>query len=332
MPRARGDGFRQIVTPVIFADQARVEALDSLAGYEGRRRGLGEVFEAELNAAILRVAEEPLAFPLYYRDLRCELALAAEPLVCWADEAMWDRVREKLARLAREDREFRVPCSPSHEYRMKPVATEGEVAFIEKRHGIRLPDDYREYVLTFANGGAGPYHGVYPLGYYKDAGELFRWDEGVFATSVAKPFALRGPWNLPAAYIEENLQGDATPQAERDAVDCLARVGLVLPPPTGKVIGKNPFTGEALVETLEMLIMNAAYSNDLMNGTVPIATQGCNLGVSLVVAGAERGNVWHDLRADSAGIVPASRSGMPRLTFLQWYEAWLDDSLASVLS
>jgi hypothetical protein len=86
--------------------------------------------------------------------------------------------------------------------------------------------------------------------------------------------ALREPWNLPAAYIEENSQGDATAQAERDAVDCLASVGLVLPPPSGKVIGKNPFTGEPVVETSEMLIMNAAYSGGLMNGTIPIATEG----------------------------------------------------------
>ena len=78
--------------------------------------------------------------------------------------------------------------------------------------------------------------------------------------------------------------------------------------------------------------MNAAYSNNLMDGTIPIATQGCNLGVALVVSGAERGNVWHDLRADSEGIVPASVPGMSRLTFLQWYEAWLDGSLAHVSS
>ncbi len=58
------------MTPVIFAHEAHAEALDSFLWYEGRRRGLGEIFKAELNTAIQRVAEEPLAFPLYYRDLR----------------------------------------------------------------------------------------------------------------------------------------------------------------------------------------------------------------------------------------------------------------------
>jgi len=58
------------VTQVIFSDEARLEALDSFHWYEERRRGLGGVFKAELDAAIRRVSEEPLAFPVYYRDLR----------------------------------------------------------------------------------------------------------------------------------------------------------------------------------------------------------------------------------------------------------------------
>jgi len=243
---------------------------------------------------------------------------------------MWDDVRNKLVRLARQDHEFKVFGAASHKYRLKPVAAESEVDSIEKSYGIRLPDDYREYILTVANGGAGPYHGVYPLGYYEDVGEWHRWHEGVFANSPGKPFAFREPWNLPADYFEEQSQGDATVETNLEAADWLARAGVVLPPPSGNVVGKDPFTGEPLVETLELQIMNAVNSNELMNGAIPIATQGCNLGVSLVVCGPERGHVWHDLRADNQGIVPASRPGNARLTFFQWFEAWVDDSLASV--
>lgn len=242
---------------------------------------------------------------------------------------MWEQVQQKLHRLARQDTAFKAPCSSSHRYRLKPVATEAEVESVEGRYGVRLPDDYREYVLKLANGGAGPYHGIYPVGYYEYLGEWHPWGEGPFAISPATPFALREAWNLPAAYMADT-DADVPLEAKREAVECLARAGISLPQPSGKVVGKNPFTDEPIVETIDVLITNAAYSNDLMNGTIPIATQGCNLGVSLVVSGAERGSIWYDLRADSEGIVPASRPGSPRLTFSEWYDAWLNDSLVDV--
>jgi hypothetical protein len=61
----------------------------------------------------------------------------------------------------------------------------------------------------------------------------------------------------------------------------------------------------------------------------------------LVVSGAERGHVWSDERADDGGILPyhpgpyrtEGFSLIPlsgarvRMTFLQWYEDWLDTSL-----
>lgn len=245
---------------------------------------------------------------------------------------MWKRIRDKLAYLRNLDGRYGIPCSSSHKYQSNPVALESEVAAIERKYGVSLPDDYRTYLTTFANGGAGPFHGIYPLARYRDL-EWHMWDEGPFAVQPREPFRLSGAWNLPSDFLaarrgENVVAPRRMAELERAAAACLALVGRALPEPSGKVVGTNPFTGEPIPEGLDTLIMNAEFSNDLMDGSVPIATQGCNLGVSLVVTGPERGSVWYDLRADDNGIVPAHSSATARLTFGQWYERWVDDSIA----
>lgn len=94
-----------------------------------------------------------------------------------------------------------------------------------------------------------------------------------------------------------------------------------------------------------------------LHGAIPISHQGCNLRDWLVVSGSEAGHVWHDGRADFAGVKPwasgaaaraetsvtwvpgmikvrgnrAGRAEAPslrRLTFLDWYEGWLFRALA----
>lgn len=240
---------------------------------------------------------------------------------------MWHDTRDKLAHLARLDVAPDL-CARSHRYALSPVATARDIEAVEARHGIRLPEDYRDYVAAVGSGGAGPFYGLFRFGHYRDRGTDHRWDEGPFATVPSRSFALTEAWNLPPGYLAGRDAGEPSPAAERDAVEALARAGVRLDPPTGRVVGKNPFTGAPTHETWDFLITRAAYGSALMDGTVAIATQGGNLGVSLVVSGPERGNVWLDLRADSEGIVPASAPGRRRLTFFEWYQGWLDGELA----
>ena len=51
----------------------------------------------------------------------------------------------------------------SHLYRLNDPLTEETVKAFEHEHGITLPEDYRLYLTDFADGGAGPAYGVYPL-------------------------------------------------------------------------------------------------------------------------------------------------------------------------
>lgn len=48
---------------VVFRPQAEDEALDVRRWYEARRPGLGDEFGAEVDSAVARIAENPLAYP-----------------------------------------------------------------------------------------------------------------------------------------------------------------------------------------------------------------------------------------------------------------------------
>ncbi|GAA2542072.1 SMI1/KNR4 family protein [Winogradskya consettensis] len=51
-------------------------------------------------------------------------------------------------------------------YLLGPPLTDSQVAVFEGRHGITLPEDYRTFLLEVGNGGAGPHHGLFPLGQF----------------------------------------------------------------------------------------------------------------------------------------------------------------------
>ncbi len=69
-----------------------------------------------------------------------------------------------LLNQAREtDKQLHVFGAQTHKYTLQPPATETAVLEFEKKHGIRLPEEYRDFLLYMGNGGAGPYYGIYGL-------------------------------------------------------------------------------------------------------------------------------------------------------------------------
>ena len=65
-----------------------------------------------------------------------------------------------------------------------------------------------------------------------------------------------------------------------------------------------------------------------MDGVIAICNYGCGVSLNLVVNGAEYGHIWTDDRANDGGIYPSQElCNRERITFLNWYERWLDQSL-----
>jgi hypothetical protein len=75
---------------------------------------------------------------------------------------------------------------------MKPPLAEAEVAAFEKRAGVRLPDDYRRFLIIVGNGGAGPPEyglealGQVPSDYHRKAEHVVR--------QLALPFIYTERW------------------------------------------------------------------------------------------------------------------------------------------
>jgi hypothetical protein len=65
-------------------------------------------------------------------------------------------------------------------------------------------------------------------------------------------------------------------------------------------------------------------------GALYLCHCGCALRFFLVVNGPCKGEVWQDWQADGTGIHPAVDAQGRRTGFVEWYERWLDESLAEL--
>lgn len=67
------------------------------------------------------------------------------------------------------------------------------------------------------------------------------------------------------------------------------------------------------------------YSDDVMQGAMPISTVGCGVSYWLVISGPARGQIWLDSRIDHNGIEPVFDDDDEFATFGTWYDQWLHE-------
>jgi hypothetical protein len=181
----------------------------------------------------------------------------------------------------------------SHSYQTHATLTEDEVSEFESQHGVRLPADYRQFLLRVGNGGAGPDHGLFRLGEMDDGFDFGPW--GDFVGELSTPFPHTSAWNDVADKPEYQGAGDD----ERF---------------------------DPLIEAFD----KRYYDSRQVSGAIPICHLGCARRQWLVVTGPEAGNVWCDNRADYKGLYPLQADGHERVSFFQWYRRWLDEALSKL--
>ncbi len=183
----------------------------------------------------------------------------------------------------------------SHHFQLNPSLPGEDVVRFEREHGVELPSDYRQFITSVGNGGAGPFYGIFPLGKMDDNFDLRTWqeDDG-FIGVLSSPFSLANHWNELTGMPADDLvdQDEAEYEAQMDAFD------------------------------------KSYWRSSLMNGAIPICHEGCALRVWLVVSGPESGKIWEDRRSGYAGITRMTLADGSPATFASWYGEWLNSCLA----
>ncbi len=204
----------------------------------------------------------------------------------------WISAVGAVDKIRASDKKRKLFGAGSHRYKFHPPVTNSRIAAFEKKYGIRLPRDYRTFLVDVGNGGAGPFYGIFKLGEMDDGHGHASWKEGEFVGTLKKPWPHRKAWNLS--------------ESERE------------PPEI-----ENDLQHEAWRKELERKYWNA----DLVAGAIPICHEGGAYRNWLVVTGPEAGYVWHDARADDRGLrpVPGHHKSGKRSTFVDFYRDWLQE-------
>lgn len=214
-------------------------------------------------------------------------------------------ILDKLSQLKARDRKHSVFGSSSHRYSLNAPLSEHEVRRIEEKYRFTLPDEYRWFITSVGNGGAGPFYGLFPLGMNDSGDEMTPWDEGGLLGEPGLPFQHSEAWNsTPDFWAGEPKPAEGISEEEEDQ----------------------------LWAAWDKRLEAEYWSPKVMHGAIPICHEGCALRLWLVVTGPLAGNVWRDMRADDDGIAPLQNSDGTPMRFSDWYLHWLDTSLRELAS
>ncbi|SEG82391.1 SMI1 / KNR4 family (SUKH-1) [Thermomonospora echinospora] len=219
----------------------------------------------------------------------------------------WHEVRRRVRDLAASPLAAKVFGYHGHGFQLDPVLRPDELAELEQQIKVRLPDDYRDFLLHVGRGGAGPFYGVFPV---ERIDGRWQWvGDGADLTDLDRldrPFPAEGldPTVLEALRAEE-------PDEE-----------------TFEDIESFDTAYEEWDRRYEAVVWNDARTV----GALCLCHQGCALREWLVVSGPERGNIWTDHRVDDEDLSPHREGDLERTSFATWYLSWLKAAEAEVRS
>lgn len=213
-----------------------------------------------------------------------------------------ETIRKKLYQLIDTDKEFKIFGSNEpwngHQYEVNPTLSEEELLNFEDYMKITLPDQYRTYLATIGDGGAGPFYGLYSL---NEAINMF---------------------DLPEDSSQEDYINCFTefPITKKEA-DLFTKKLF-----SSKNGQKVYFDRDDYPEGLPLL---GEYTLDRARGVIYLSQYGCGGYYILVVRGDCYGQVWY---REEGRMAPLCNSDGMIFSFFDWYEYWLDASLHKLLT
>ncbi|MET7365903.1 SMI1/KNR4 family protein [Streptomyces sp. NPDC005566] len=211
----------------------------------------------------------------------------------------WAGIRERVGALGAQPTSSEVFGSLGHRWALEKPLTESGLAELEEHIGVRLPEEYRAFLLQVAAGGAGPAYGLFPVRHVQSR---WRW-EGDGAdladlSMLAEPFPDQGP-------DPEALEELLAQRPEEEGFDEIEAFDDAF---------------EAWDEQWGALL----FAPERTAGAIPISHLGCAQREWLVISGRHRGTIWSDGRVDDVDLVPLLDDDRKPVTFARWYMTWLE--------
>ena len=207
----------------------------------------------------------------------------------------WPGVVRRIERLrdAPPDRRAKVHGVRDHEFELKPPLTGAEVAEAEGQFGVRLPDEYRAFILQVSAGGAGPCYGLFPL----IRGEDGRWGWKGDGGDLTEPHRLAEPFEPgDVSEVLKRLGPEPDEEDEDGYWQWANRRGDIL------------------------------WESGRTAGAICLCHKGCAIRDWLIVSGPQRGFIRRDERIYDIDLVPQLTDDGQKASFGRWYLAWLEQA------
>jgi hypothetical protein len=225
------------------------------------------------------------------------------------------RIKHKLAYLQQHDDgdvtdatyERKWPVEHHYPYEVDLTHTDKQLTTFEAKHRIRLPEDYRQFLMQVGSRGYNPGYAMYsPL-------------EDVLTIEEERDFTAR--FNSDEEIDEDELWKEDAPFI-------------------GDLAQPFPFKTAMTYEDIERFCEENGLSfNDiewLGYGHLTVGFAGCQCWYLLIITGEARGQIWYmdgllftpvmllDGELFDAVDHPVKATQAQHVTFAQWYEAWLN--------
>ncbi|MGB4773970.1 MAG: hypothetical protein WBP45_02245 [Daejeonella sp.] len=217
-------------------------------------------------------------------------------------------IEAKLQKLIKTDIEYKVFGSnepwDGHLYELIPPLEKTSINTLEEKMSVKLPVEYAEYITHIADGGAGPYYGLYNS-----------WPASTKAVN----------------YIQRYTNKDAEITEEFIEDEVLNNFTAYFKP--------FPISNQEINEFFEKIKSGKDPENEAFNipddfyGFLVLSEYGCGEYRILIITGEAAGTVWF-FHADGK-LYPCFKinnmGNYETCTFYDWYEEWLDESMQLVI-
>ncbi|MEU1369184.1 SMI1/KNR4 family protein [Streptomyces sp. NPDC005803] len=219
----------------------------------------------------------------------------------------WAGVRQRVEAAGAGPGSGEVFGAWGHKWVVEEPLTRGELAELEAQTGVRLPEEYRAFLLHVGAGGAGPAYGLFPV---RRVRGRWRWEgDGADLADLSRldqPFPDQGP---PRKLLDDLL----AQRPEEEDFDEIEDFDDAI---------------EAWDERWEAVM----FTPERTSGAIVISHLGCAQREWLIISGSHRGTVWSDCRVDDADLVPLLDDDAVPVRFDRWYTDWLEGAERTALS